>query len=146
MLDADSLAALNEALDDEYRARATYQAVIEAFGPVRPFINIVAAEDRHVQALLALFTRFGVYPPPDRWAGNVRAASGVAEACEEAVRAEVENDAMYDRLLRQVQHPDVAAVMRRLQQASRERHLPAFQRCAGVAGRGGRPRWGRPGK
>lgn len=32
--DAKTIKVLVEALDDEYRARATYQAVIEAFGPV----------------------------------------------------------------------------------------------------------------
>jgi hypothetical protein len=31
--------ALQAALDDEYRARATYRAVLDAFGDVRPFIN-----------------------------------------------------------------------------------------------------------
>ena len=58
--DAKTIEVLCEALDDEYRARATYQKVIDTFGPVRPFVNIVEAEDRHAQALLSLFARFGV--------------------------------------------------------------------------------------
>ena len=44
MLEALAL-ALNESLQDEYKARATYRAIIQAFGPVRPFINIVEAGD-----------------------------------------------------------------------------------------------------
>jgi hypothetical protein len=52
--DAKTIKALCEALDDEYKARATYRKVIEAFGPIRPFVNIVEAEDRHAKALLAL--------------------------------------------------------------------------------------------
>ncbi|PIE42699.1 MAG: DUF2202 domain-containing protein, partial [Gammaproteobacteria bacterium] len=52
--------ALIEALDDEYKARATYRYVIDTFGPVRPFINIVNAETRHIQALIPLFHKYGV--------------------------------------------------------------------------------------
>jgi hypothetical protein len=37
---------LMAALDDEYQARATYAQVLEDFGDVRPFSNIVEAEDR----------------------------------------------------------------------------------------------------
>ena len=65
-LDAKPIGALRETLDDEYKARATYRKVIEAYGAVRPFVNIVEAEDRHAKALLALFDRFGVEPPSDR--------------------------------------------------------------------------------
>ena len=36
-----TLAALREALEDEYKAQATYRKVIEKFGGIRPFINIV---------------------------------------------------------------------------------------------------------
>jgi hypothetical protein len=52
-----TLQALSEALDDEYRARATYRKVIERFGPVRPFVNIVDTENRHVGALVRQFQR-----------------------------------------------------------------------------------------
>lgn len=38
------ITALNEALDDEYRAWATYDQVIRDFGEVRPFIPIRDAE------------------------------------------------------------------------------------------------------
>lgn len=40
--------ALCEALDDEYKARAIYRAVIGRFGPVLPFANIVHSEQRHL--------------------------------------------------------------------------------------------------
>lgn len=45
---AQTQAAMIDAIKDEYQARAFYSAVIEKFGPVRPFTNIVQAEDRHV--------------------------------------------------------------------------------------------------
>ncbi|MGB7250036.1 MAG: hypothetical protein WBC73_13945, partial [Phormidesmis sp.] len=38
--------AMVEAINDEYRARALYGAVLEKFGEVRPFSNIVQAENR----------------------------------------------------------------------------------------------------
>ncbi len=93
-MDQQAKAALTEALEDEYKARATYRRIIEAFGPVRPFINIVEAEDRHAHALLSLFDRFGVEPPKDDWAKRVEAPQSIAEACREAVAAEIENGAM----------------------------------------------------
>lgn len=128
-MDDRTIEALREALDDEYKARATYRKVIEAFGPVRPFVNIVEAEDRHAGALLALLARVGVAPPRDAWPERVVAPRTLADACRAAVEAEIGNEAMYQRLLRQVGDPAARRVMRRLQQASQERHLPAFRRC-----------------
>lgn len=125
-----TIGALREALDDEYKARATYQSVIDRFGPVRPFVNIIEAEERHANALLGLFERFGIEPPKDRWAGQVPAPSSLAEACKAGVEAEIENAAMYARLLAQVSDARVRDVLTRLQQASQQRHLPAFRRCA----------------
>jgi len=70
MLDPATIDALKEALDDEYKARATYQAVIEKFGSVRPFSNIVEAEGRHAEALIRLFRKYGLSVPKDCWAGR----------------------------------------------------------------------------
>lgn len=123
-------AALAEALLDEYKARATYRAVIRAFGEVRPFVNIVDAEDRHVRALLPLFDRYGIPVPEDEFAATAAAPASLEAACLEAVRAEIDNAGMYDRLLEATgSYPDVQAVLRRLQRASVENHLPAFRRC-----------------
>jgi rubrerythrin len=137
-VDAPTLAAMAAALDDEYKARATYRAVLAAFGAVQPFSNIVEAEQRHAEALLALYERFGETPPTDRWAGRVGAPASLAEACAAAIAAELDNAAMFDRLLGTVDHPVVLTVLRNLQEASCERHLPAFRRClAREAGGGG---------
>ena len=130
---------MSEALDDEYRARATYRKVIEVFGPVRPFVNIVEAEDRHVAALLRQFRRLGAPPPPDVWQGRVKAPGSLGEACAQAVRAEVENHALYSKLLGHVTDPVIRSVMLRLQRASRERHLPAFRRCLARLAAAGAP-------
>ncbi|WP_434150845.1 ferritin-like domain-containing protein [Methylocaldum gracile subsp. desertum] len=120
---------LTEALDDEYKALAAYRKVIEKFGPIRPFVNIVEAEARHAAALLSLFERYGVPVPEDRWPERVTAPDTVEEACRSAVEAEIYNMAMYDRLLAATPEPDVRRVLENPRSASRDRHLPAFKRC-----------------
>jgi rubrerythrin len=145
---------LAEAIDDEHKARATYRAVLAAFGGVRPFSNIVESEERHIRALEGLYRKHGWTVPADRWAGRVAAPASLHAACHAGVEAERENGALYDRLIASAQgHPDVVAVLRRLQAASQQRHLPAFERglarpsagggCGAGGGRGRRWRGGR---
>lgn len=122
---ADLLAAL----DDEYMARATYSQVIADFGDVRPFSNIVESEGRHIVALVSLFERYGVPVPADTWPGRVPRYSSLHEACLAGVAAEVDNGELYERLLTGTVRDDILAVYRNLQEASQERHLPAFRRC-----------------
>jgi hypothetical protein len=123
--------ALTEALQDEYKARATYRAIIQKFGPVRPFVNIVEAEERHIQALLPLFIRYGIPVPEDHWPAQVTVPDSVVQACQEGVQGEIENGLMYERLLTMtVDYPDVQRVFLNLQRASQQNHLQAFQRCA----------------
>lgn len=123
-------AVLIEAINDEYKARATYRHVIDKFGEVRPFINIVDAENRHIHALIPLFEKYGIAVPADDWAARTVAPESIKDACRIGVEAEIENGKMYDRLLEQTEHyPDVQHVLIQLQRASVENHLPAFQRC-----------------
>jgi len=122
--------ALADALDDEYKSYETYQQVIRDFGPVRPFINIVEAEARHIAALLALFTTYAVAPPANRWAVQAPRFADVHAACVAGVQGEIDNVALYDRLLHATHRPDVLQVFHALRSASQDRHLPAFQRCA----------------
>ena len=122
--------ALIEAINDEYRARATYRTVISKFGEIRPFINIVEAEGRHIDALLPLFTKYNVAVPEDDWDSRIEPLSSILDACRLGVEAEIENAAMYNRLLDSTkEYPDVQQVLMQLQRASAENHLPAFQRC-----------------
>ncbi len=121
--------ALFDALDDEYKSWSTYDRVIRDFGEVRPFINIRDAEGRHIEALLGLCRRYGVTPPGNRWAGETPVYADLHAACEAGVTGEIENVALYDRVLRSTTRPDILAVYKALRRASQERHLPAFQRC-----------------
>ena len=134
---------LVEAIEDEYKSRAMYRCVIETFGEIRPFINIVDAEGRHIEALLPLFIRYGITVPQDDWAARIEAPESILEACELAVEAEIENGEMYDRLLKLSQdYPDIQHVFQQLQRASIENHLPAFQRCVERGGSQGQGQGG----
>lgn len=129
VLDDSEIQALQDALDDEHRAWATYDQVIQDFGEVRPFINIRDAEARHIDALGVLFARYGLVLPKNPWIGQAPHFSNLREACEAAVSAEIENGALYERLATSTQRADILSVFRNLQEASQQRHLPAFQRC-----------------
>jgi len=146
-------AILTEAIDDEYKAQAIYRLVIRQFGDIAPFTNIVEAEGRHIEALLTLFKKYDIPVPKDEWTAKAEVPGTILEACETGVSAEIENAAMYDKLLdAAVDYPDVQAVLKNLQRASQENHLPAFQRCVerggtpgGGQGMGRRRRQGRRG-
>jgi len=129
--------ALEDTLDDEYRAQTTYAQVIRDLGAVRPFVNIVDAEARHVSALRSLFDKYGIPAPGNRWLGNVPRFASVQEACAAGVQGEIDNVSIYDRALPTTERADILAVYHALRSASLERHLPAFQRCAQQPSRGG---------
>ena len=120
---------LVEALDDERKAEATYRAIIEKFGEVRPFINIIEAERRQSAAIERQMIRLGFAIPANQWQGKGMAPATLAEACSMAIKAEVENIALYDRLLPAIADDSVRHVLQNLQDASRDNHLPAFRRC-----------------
>lgn len=130
--------AFAAALDDEYRARATYRAVLDAYGDVRPFVNIVESEERHIQALLRLCERYNVEVPSDPWPSRVSAPASLEAACEAALGAERENAALYEQLMEAAGgRADVEETFRRLLSASQENHLPAFERALERERRGG---------
>jgi hypothetical protein len=134
--------ALDLALADERHALATYEAVLERFGDVRPFVNIARAEQRHIDALLPLYARYGVRVPEDETEVDPATATlDMKGLCQVGVEAEIENVRLYDEeLLPTVaDYPDIAAVLKRLRDASANNHLQAFQRCVE---RGGRPGMG----
>ncbi len=119
---------LKIALDDEFHAYEAYISVIEKFGALTPFTNIVEAEQRHQKALIALFEAHEVPMIENRWVGAVQVPQSLEEAYVMGVNAEVANIQMYDTLLAYTgNYPDVQDVFYRLQAASYNNHLPAFQ-------------------
>jgi len=130
---------LNQALKDEIKARDTYYKIIEKFGPVRPFVNIVEAEQRHIEMLLPLYEKYAIPLPDEQDPDRLVIPETLESACQLGVEGELENIALYERLIAATDLPDFIDVLRRLQAASRDHHLPAFQRWAeqGSAPQGG---------
>lgn len=127
--------AILEALtgpEGEYAAYAMYNAVIDKFGEVEPYVSIREAEGRHIEALKRLLDRYGVaYPKENPYIGKVQAPESLEEAARAWAKGEVENVAMYDRLIGAVSgYPDAMRVFENLRRASKEKHLPAFQAAA----------------
>ncbi len=119
---------LQYAIADEYRALAEYQAIIETFGEIRPFTNIVKAEQAHISLLLPLFETYGVTVPEDNGSSYVVIPETISSAIATGKEAEIANIALYEQFLSQDNLPDdVRDVFESLVQAS-ESHLAAFSR------------------
>lgn len=125
------LAAMNTAIQDEYRAEAVYLGVIGDFGDIGPFYQIIFAEQRHSEAIASLFVKRGLdVPASDQIAEGVPRFGSVSAACAFGVEAEIANVGMYDNLLENADlQEDTRRVFENIQRASLENHLPAFEAC-----------------
>ena len=124
--------ALNKALDDEYKAQATYEATIEKLGNVRPFIMIIRAEEQHISALKSLFDKYGMQIPTNPYTNKIVSAENLTLACKAGVDAEISNAQLYknDLLPNVTEYQDITNVFTNLMNASQQKHLVAFERCA----------------
>jgi hypothetical protein len=133
-VNAKAADALRETLLDERRAGAFYTSVMDRYGQVRPFSNVVHAEKRHAAVIESLMTRHGVAIPNDA-PTNLPAVPGTLAECNRlAAQLERDNIAMYDRVLTDVSAPDIRAAFENLRAASLNNHLPAFERWSASAG------------
>lgn len=123
--------AIERALADEREAEARYTAVTRALGAVMPFRQLERAERRHAWALEQLLAQHRAPVPPAPSAPSAVETKSRREECALGVQAEKENIALYDELMTSDLPADVQCVFSRLRAASRERHLPALERCAG---------------
>lgn len=123
--------SLDEAIGDEYKALATYEAVISKLGTVRPFSMIKGAEEQHIASLKAIYDKYGIVPPVNTLSGTLTAPETLKEACQVGVEAEIANASLYrDKLLPAVKgYEDIVGVFTNLMNASQEKHLNAFERC-----------------
>jgi rubrerythrin len=123
--------ALVEAYQDELNAYMRYESIIQQFGDIRPFSNLVGAEERHMNLLEQIFKLHG-WSPLKIYHPVAQFYSSVLSACDASLEAEESNVAMYDRLVKDISDEEAIAVFLHLRQASAERHIPALQRCAGL--------------
>jgi len=117
------------AIQDEYMARAEYEAIIAAYGSAAPFSNIIKAEESHISQLLPLFETYGFEAPADDVASRVVLPASLDEAYQAGVDAEIANIAMYESFLSGELPDDVRAVFENLMAGSKS-HLRAFENAA----------------
>jgi hypothetical protein len=128
-LDAAEVAALTAAIDEEYGALNTYQAVLSQFGSITPFSRIIRSEQQHVNVLAKLFTKYGLPVPPNAGLVPAPTFASLTAACQTGVDAEIADAALYDTLKPSVDNADILQVFANLQAASLNNHLPAFDAC-----------------
>ena len=121
--------AVLRALQDEWKAEATYNGVLAQFGSVMPFARIERAEQRHSGALERLLSAHGVALPAQQPAPAAPKYADVAAACNAGIAAEKANVALYDELQKTALPDDVKCVFDHLRAASQNHHLPALQAC-----------------
>jgi hypothetical protein len=128
---SEIVAAMEAAIQDEYKAELIYQKVIDDFGSIRPFVNIIGAEVRHSESLARLFSTRGLPVPESQWKpSEIPSFPSISAACQAGVTAEIENAEIYDRYFDLDLPADVRTVFENNRRASIENHLRAFQRCS----------------
>jgi hypothetical protein len=120
--------------DGEYAAAASYQAVIDVYGPVEPYTSIKEAEERHIDALVRQLDRYGVTVPANPYLGVIPAPADLPAAAQAWAEGEVLNVEMYDQLLTQTSDQQLTKVLTNLRRASAESHLPTFELAAANGG------------
>ncbi len=129
-LSAAEITALEQAIDEEYLALNTYQAVLTQLGNIQPFTRITPAEQQHVNALGALFSKYDLTTPGNPGLDPTPVFANRQAACQAGVQIETADAALYDVLLPIVTaHADLVQVFTNLQAASLNDHLPAFEAC-----------------
>ena len=117
---------LTYSIQDEYLARAEYELIIGEYGSIRPFTNIMEAEERHIEWVTELFNDYGYSVPKDTAGEYVVLPEDLKSSFETGVQAEIDNIAMYESFLKQDLPVDVRDLFERLKGAS-ENHLRAFR-------------------
>jgi len=118
---------LTMAIEDEYLARQEYETILDIYGDIRPFTNIIQAEVNHIDMLEPLLDAYNVSIPKDTAIDQVVLPETLEATYEIGVQAEVNNIAMYERFLEEELPDDIRDVFQRLKNASYS-HLEAFSR------------------
>lgn len=118
--------ALTYSMEDELMAKAEYDKIISKYGKIRPFVNIIEAEKKHIKYLEPLLEKYNVdYPVITK--NTVVLPDSLEEAYRIGVSSEIANIAMYEKLLGNELPEDIKMVFIKLKNSS-EKHLRAFER------------------
>jgi len=116
------------AIQYEYLAQAEYQLIVSQYGEIKPFINIVEAEQTHIDLLIPLFEKYNIELPENNASEKAVLPESISSALATGIEAEEMNIAMYQQFLSQDNLPDdVRLVFEYLMNAS-ENHLRAFSK------------------
>lgn len=118
----------------EYAAFAMYDAVIEKFGDVEPYISIRDAEQNHINALTRQLERAGVAVPANPYLGEVVAPVSLQAAATAWAQGEIDNVLLYDKLIAEATDANLIRVFTNLRRASNDIHLPMFEAAAANGG------------
>lgn len=113
------------ALQDEYLARGEYEAIMNEYGSIRPYSNIMKAEETHIEYLREIYAAYGIEFPSDTSEEHIVLPASLLEAARTGVQAEIDNIAMYEKFLKEELPDDVRDVFEALMKGS-ESHLSAF--------------------
>ena len=116
------------ALEDEYKAKATYEVIISEYGTITPFRNIVNAEQTHIDLLLPLFDTYQIELPDPVDKTALLLPDSISSALALGIQAEIDNIALYEAFLQTEIPDDIRDAFEKLMGAS-ENHLQAFTRA-----------------
>lgn len=120
--------------EGEYAAAASYLAVINTFGPVEPYATIYRQELNHADALIRQLDRYGIVAPSNPYEAVAVAPADLQTAANAWATGEIENIAMYDRLIAASTDSRLTGVLENLRSASLDNHLPLFEQAAANGG------------
>jgi hypothetical protein len=121
---------LVRAIEEEFGAQALYQSMLDKFGNVTPFNDIVLSEARHASVLINQAQKYGIPVPEIPSSEGLPAIETVAEACQAGVDAEIADAELYDELMSFTTNSALIQVYTNLQKAPLDSHLPAFEDCS----------------
>lgn len=114
------------AIEDEYLARQEYELILTEFGDIRPFANIIKAEETHIILMETLYATYNYSIPEDIAIDYTLIPSSLVEALEVGIEAEINNIAMYDMFLLEDLPDDIRETFIILRDGSIS-HLKAFE-------------------
>lgn len=114
------------AAQDEYLARAEYEAIIEEFNVSRPYSNIMRSEETHLDSLRDIYETYSIEFPSDTSKEQLVIPTSLLEAAKVGVQAEIDNIAMYEEFLTYDLPDDIEEVFNSLLEGSLN-HLEAFR-------------------
>ena len=118
---------LQYAIQDEYFARQEYELIMEEYGELKPFINIIKAEETHIELLKDIFKAYGYDIPEDNAIEYTMVPDKLEDIYDIGVQAEIDNIAMYEKFLGFELPDDIRDVFTVLRDGSIN-HLAAFEK------------------